>query len=125
MKSLKLQINKATVRDNPPLRSPRGGTICITPPIGEDFWMARVPLGQGQAVVCFPKFLTIGIGFQKETDWNTNLPYTSSAGEIYDHIKHNKGPRCKATRADCLFAIEMLQEFAAQRVGRPAPERPE
>ena len=80
----------------------------ITPPIDEDFWMMRVKLSEKQAIVCFPKFGTIGIGFQKEEDWNTNLPHTCNAREIFDHISHNKADD-SISDEDCINAIQMLQ----------------
>ena len=86
-----------------------GRAVMVTPPVDEDFWLARVPVSRDQAIVCFPKFGTIGIGFQRETDWNTNLPYTCKAQEILNHIKHNKG--CNARDAKCLLAIQMLQRW--------------
>lgn len=86
------------------------GNIMITPAIGPDYWSMRVPLTDKQAVVCFPKFGTIGIGFQRENDdWNTNLPYTMPAEEIYNYIACNKGDDT-ITAADCIAAIRMLQD---------------
>lgn len=85
-----------------------GNGIMITPPIDEDFWMMRVTLSENQAIVCFPKFSTIGIGFQHEADWNTNLPYTCDAQKIFDHISHNKGDQ-SIKDGDCVKAIEMIQ----------------
>jgi hypothetical protein len=68
-----------------------GGQVLLTPPIGCDYWAYRVIVGEGQAVVGFPKFGTIGIGFAVEEDWNTNLPYTCKTEAIFGHIAHNKG----------------------------------
>ena len=85
--------------------------ILLTPALDEDYWRYRVRLSESQAVLGFPKFLTIGIGFAQEEDWNTNLPYTCDAEEIYDHIAHNKGDD-SITREDCLTAIRMIQEAA-------------
>jgi hypothetical protein len=85
-----------------------GNGILITPPINKDFWMMRVPLNERQAIVCFPKFSTICIGFQHEEDWNTNLPYTCAAQQIFDHIAHNKGDD-SIKDEDCVKAIEMIQ----------------
>jgi hypothetical protein len=65
-------------------------------------------VGGDQAVVAFPKFGLIAIGFQREKDWNTNLPSSLSAEEIYNHIKHNKTDTPK--EEDCLGAIRMIQE---------------
>lgn len=83
-------------------------TLLITPPINEDYWIARVVVSKKNAIVAFPKFSTFGIGFQHEVGWNANLPFTSRAGEIYEHIKHNSGGR--VDRELCIKAIEMLQE---------------
>ena len=89
--------------------------ILITPPIDEDFWMMRVPLSEQQSIVCFPKFSTIGIGFQHEEDWNTNLPYTCEAREIFEHIAHNKGDD-SIQDEDCLKAIILLQNSIRELV---------
>lgn len=88
-----------------------GAGIMLTPMIDEDYWAYRVRLSETQAIVGFPKFMTIGIGFAVEEDWNTNLPYICSAQEIYDHVKHNKGDD-SISREDCIKAIEMIQEAA-------------
>lgn len=89
----------------------RGHTFLITPPLDEDYYLARVKLGNN-AIQCFPKFTTIGIGFAREEDWNTNLPYTSSAETIWEHIKHNKGDK-SVTKKQGIEAIRLLQEYAA------------
>ena len=89
-----------------------GGGIAITPPIDEDYWAYRVRLSETQAIVGFPKFFTVGIGFAHEEDWNTNLPYTCDATEIYEHIAHNKGDD-SISREDCIAAIRLVQEAAA------------
>jgi len=101
---LKVEVNANQVRDPKPL----GNSVLITPPIGEDYWLLRVPVSKNQAVVCFPKFGTIGVGFQKETDWNTNLPYSCEAIEIFNHIAHNKGTG-NIPDSRCLEAIKLLQ----------------
>lgn len=88
---------------------PSGGAVMWTPGIGEDYWVYRVKLSDTQAIVGFPKFNTVGIGFAVEDeDWNSNLPYTCSAEHIYDHIAENKGDE-SITREDCLEAIRMVQ----------------
>jgi hypothetical protein len=93
-----------------------GGGIMMTPPIAEDYWYFRVKLGRrGQAILGFPKFGTVGIGFAEEVDWNTNLPFLSSAQRIYKHIHHNKGRGIR--HVDCLAAIEMVREAARQFKG--------
>jgi hypothetical protein len=90
--------------------------ISFTPKLGDDYWTYRVWVSEDQAVLGFPKFFTIGIGFMVEDDdWNTNLPYTSDAEVIYKHIKGNKGPT--ARKKDCLKAIEMIQEAATKDKG--------
>jgi len=72
------------VRSNKPLAEPilAGGAIMMTPPINDEWWLFRVKLSDEQAVVGFPKFGTIGIGFAKEDDWNTNLPYTCDTDTV-------------------------------------------
>ncbi len=87
--------------------------ILITPAIDDDYWLFRVPLSAKQAIVCFPKFMTVGIGFQHETDWNTNLPYTCAAREIFEHIKDNRGDD-SIPDAECIAAIEALQGVIKQ-----------
>lgn len=113
-----IQINSSFV-DKQPSFKVGTGSFMLTPPIDGDYWFMRVPLTEKQAIVCFPKFTTFGIGFQVEEDWNTNLPYTCPAEEIFDHISHNKGDD---NIADCqiIEAIRLLQqaiqEFKAQSV---------
>ena len=85
----------------------------MTPPIDEDYWLYRVTLTRRQAVVGFPKFGTIGIGFAAEEDWNTNLPYTIEADQIWQHIAHNKGDD-SISDDDCLAAIRMIQDAAGR-----------
>lgn len=93
--------------------------LLMSPPLGEDYWLYRVRLSDRQAIVGFPKFLTIGIGFAVEEDWNTNLPYRMPAEEIFDHIKHNKG-NDDISDADCIAAIRLIQDAAtADRAVRP------
>lgn len=88
---------------------PKGIKGMVTPNITEDYWMMRVPVSRKQAVVCFEKFGTIGIGFQVEdADWNTNDSWIFDAEEIYDHIKVNKGQK-HITRQKCVSAIKLLQ----------------
>ena len=94
-----------------------GGGLMMTPAVGdESFWLFRVKLSDTQAIVGFPKFTTIGIGFAKEEDWNTNLPFRCSAKEIFDHIGHNKGDDSIAD-ARCIEAIEMVRVAAAKLKG--------
>lgn len=88
------------------------GRFALTPALGEDYWTFRVKLSSAQAIVGFPKFGTIGIGFAVEdADWNTNLPYTCGAQQIYAHIKNNRGDD-QISDAACLEAIAMVQAAA-------------
>lgn len=93
------------------------GNVAMTPRIEESYWAYRVRVSDTQAVVGFPKFFTVGIGFAVEEDWNTNLPYTCEAREIFDHISHNKGDDAIAD-ADCIAAIEMIQAAVRQAVAQ-------
>ena len=88
-----------------------GGVAMMTPAIDEDYWSYRVIVGEHQAVVGFPKFTTIGIGFAVEEDWNTNLPYTCSTEAIWEHIRDNKGDAAIPDEW-CVEAIRMVQEAA-------------
>ena len=101
-----------TVEVNPHFRPPQSefGDVAITPPIDQDFFIARVVLYQDQAICIFPKFFTIGCGFAKEEDWNTNLPIRCDAEEIYAHIEHNKFTTRSA-------ASNALKQFACFRIG--------
>lgn len=86
-----------------------GVKVMITPPINEEYWLFRVKLTKKQGIVAFPKFGTYGIGFQvEEKDWNTNLPYQSSAEDIYNHISVNKGDE-NISELSCILAIKLLQ----------------
>ena len=86
-----------------------GGMIAATPILSDDYWNYRVVLSNSQALIGFEKFGTIGIGFAIEEDWNTNLPYTSDAKRIFDHIKHNKHDPSIPDN-DVIKAIKMIQE---------------
>ncbi len=95
--------------------------IMMTPPISGDYWLLRVPLSANQAIVAFPKFMTIGIGFQQEEDWNTNLPYMIPAEQIFDHINHNKSDDT-IHDADCIAAIRLIQEAIQEAVNHVLPK---
>jgi hypothetical protein len=92
--------------------------VMMTPPIDEDYWYFRVRLNDsGQAIVGFPKFSGIGIGFAQEgEDWNCNLPFVCSAAKIYRHIAHNKGSIAIRSQ-DCIEAIELIREAARRFKG--------
>jgi hypothetical protein len=88
------------------------GPVLITPAVDESYWAYRVKLSDRQAVVGFPKFLTIGIGFAVEDeDWNTNLPYTCDTDQILEHILVNKGDDA-ISNDDVRAAIVMVQDAA-------------
>lgn len=98
------------------------GPVSISPPVTEDYWSYRVVLSDRQAVVGFPKYLTVGIGFAIEEDWNTNLPYrTMSAETIFNHIKHNKADH-RIPDALVVKAIQMIREAAAEDLGTELEE---
>lgn len=96
--------------ETPVIETPKGG-IAMTPPIDEDYWSYRVMVSETQAIVGFPKFFTIGIGFAVEEDWNTNLPYTCDTEQIWNHIAHNKGDDSIPDEL-CVEAIKLIQQAA-------------
>lgn len=97
------------------------GPFSLTPAIDEAYWAYRVRLSERQAIVGFPKFGTIGIGFAVEEDRNTNLPYGCSTEEIYEHIAHNKGDEA-ISREVCVKAIDMIRQRVHADRG-PCPTR--
>ena len=111
MTELRIEVNSTFQPASTDFRCP-AGTISITPPLDENYFIARVPLHRDQAIVAFPKFGTIGCGFAQEKDWNTNLPISCGAEKIFNHIKHNKKYRA-IKDTDCIAAIKLLQEWAA------------
>lgn len=102
-----------------PTATPRTGAPREMAREGVQGWVARVVLHKDQAIVCFPKFGTIGCGFAQEEDWNTNLPIRCGAEEIYQHIKHNKKYE-EITDEMCLEAIRALQVAFAPKVVKEA-----
>lgn len=90
-----------------------GGLAMMTPAIDEDYWAYRVRLSDKQAIVGFPKFMTIGIGFAVEEDWNTNFPYTVDTEETFQHIKRNKGDEA-ISDDDVRAAIALVQQAARE-----------
>lgn len=112
---LEIQLNPALKPANDTIVDPvtHAPVAMVTPPINEDYWLLRVPLTVKQAIVGFPKFGTIGIGYQVEAkDWNTNLPWSSNSGDIAHHIRRNKGSRAIAN-ATVVEAICLIQETIA------------
>ena len=85
-----------------------GVVVMMTPAINEDYWIMRVKVFRNQAIVAFPKFGLIGVGFAQESDWNTNLPYQTPAERLYQHIEVNKKYKT-LTKERCIEAIKMLQ----------------
>ena len=108
--NLELECNNAGMSDAPIFKS-GNSIVMVTPAIGEDYWLFRVKLSDTQAILGFPKFTTIGIGFAQEEDWNTNLPYTADTDKILDHIIHNKGDENIPDDA-VREAIQMVQAAA-------------
>jgi hypothetical protein len=108
---MELQINASC--EDPTVSNLAGTGVIITPPINENYWLFRVPVSDKQAIVGFPKFNTIGIGFQFEDDWNTNLPYSCGAQEIFDHISHNKGDDSISDQS-CVEAIQLVKDAATK-----------
>jgi len=109
---LELQVNNKAIETGF-VETINGHRVLLTPPIGEGYYLMRVPVSEGQAVVCFPKFGIIGIGFEKEEDWNTNLPHSFDAEQILKHIRHNKGDDSIPDER-CLEAIRLLQQAIAK-----------
>lgn len=113
-KPLELEINKALAKD----ATNWGGGVYVMCEAVLENWIARVRLTDEQAIVAFPKFGTVGIGFQVEkANWNTNLPAAMDVEVIYKHIACNKGDRV-ITKAACLEAIRLLQPYAASWLGK-------
>lgn len=115
------QIGRLQIKETPDTTavfgSDAGAVAMVAPVIDEDYWVFRVEVSESQAVVGFPKFGTIGIGFQvEEDDWNTNLPYTSSAEEILAYIGDNKGDSSISDES-CLEAIRLIQAAASKYLG--------
>ncbi|MCX6304396.1 MAG: hypothetical protein NT040_05475 [Bacteroidetes bacterium] len=82
--------------------------VMFTPSVGKDYWLFRVKLFKDQAIIGFPKFSTIGIGFAiEDADSNTNLPYSLFPEQIYSHIKANK-KYDEITKEDCIQAIALV-----------------
>ena len=115
-KKLTLEFNNEFKKDNDTFKLGKA-VVMVTPSVGEDYWMFRVKLSEKQSIIGFPKFTTIGIGFAKEIDWNTNLPYSCDAEAIYKHIRFNKGQK-HIKPADCIRAIKMIQEAAKEYKGK-------
>lgn len=117
---LNLRLERSSQRDETPVfTTPSGGGVMLSPALGEDYWLYRVCITEGQAVVGFPKSGVIGVGFAVEEDWNTNLPSSCTTDEIVDHIFHNAGDE-SITRDDVFKAVHLIQAAVIedQGVGR-------
>lgn len=111
METLTLEVNQEFVAANTTFSVPGVASLVVTPPLDEDYWLFRVKLHNDQAMLGFPKFGVIGVGFAQEEDWNTNLPSGCDADKIYKHIKHNK-KYDEITDEMCLEAIKLIQDAA-------------
>jgi len=112
---MKTEVNSNFVEDSQ-VKSLAIKGILITPPIGEDYWLYKVQLTKDQAVIGFPKFGVIGIGFLVEKgSWNTNLPSNCDAETIYNHIKCNKG-NTNIKKQDCIKAIKLIQNTIRENI---------
>ena len=110
---LQLQVNSDDIKD-PCVFKAGPNILMVTPPVGdEDYWLFKVMVSDTQSIVGFPKFMQVGIGFQQEEDWNSNLPSTSEAEDIFNHISDNKGDDSIPDER-CIRAIEMIKAAAAK-----------
>lgn len=90
-------------------KQPAAPGLLITPDLDENYWSYRVKLTEKQAVVGFPKFGIIGIGYAVEGgDWNRNLPADDPAEKIAECIAVNKGDD-SIDNDTVLRAITMIQ----------------
>lgn len=105
--TLQVEVNKDFVQRNTHVKIGENAVLSSVLP-DENYWLFRVKLHADQSIVAFPKHGMIGIGFAEEEDWNTNLPSTIDAQEIFDHIKHNK-KYSEIPDDDCIKAIQMIQ----------------
>lgn len=113
---MKLILEIKKQQDNTPTyESDKGSTLMFTPEINDEYWAYRVKLYKDQAIVGFPKFCTIGIGFAQEEDWNTNLPYTCEPQKICDHIWHNRLYH-EITKEQVIEAIKLIQNQAMKDI---------
>lgn len=119
-----LQLERRDQADETGVIETEGVTVLFTPPVSEDYWEYRVRVSDGQAVIGFGKFGTIGIGFAVEDgSWNTNLPYQVPAEQIAAHIDINRPKGLR--RAKVIEAIRIIQAAAhADRGTDPADELP-
>ena len=94
MKKLKLELNN-NILDQTRAIIYNSDLFLSSPLVNEDYWLYRVKLVKDQAIVGFPKFGLLGVGFAIEEEyWNTNLPINcievEGVEKIWNHIKCNK-----------------------------------
>jgi hypothetical protein len=112
MKKLVVEYKEGFQPSNDTIKT-NGGIIMFTPDIDKDYYIMKVNLYKDQALVAFPKFGLIGVGFALESDWNTNLPYQTDTERLYNWIKRNKKYRA-ITKQTCLEGLKMLQAACKQ-----------
>ena len=110
---LVLEVNKKFIDGDKNIHKLGNAIVMVTPKLDEDYWQFRVKVDKDQAIVGFPKFSTIGIGFAKEVNWNTNLPYDTDTTHLWNHIKENKYYTSIPDEL-CLEAIKMVQKAAKE-----------
>lgn len=118
-------VRRENVADQTAIAVGGGVSIGIGRAGSEDYWSYRVQLTDAQAIIGFPKFGTIGIGFLVEDDWNSNLPYGTAPANIADHIGHNRlaGGDEAIPRDHAVAAITLIREAAGEDRGKPACRR--
>jgi hypothetical protein len=109
---LKVEINAQFAQRNNIVPIAGNGTMITPLMIDETYWLFRVKLYRDQAIVGFPKYETVAIGFAQEEVWNTNFPYIYDTLKIYEHIKVNKKYDV-ITDVQCLEAIRRIQQTIA------------
>lgn len=124
--NLQLECNPNVVDSTQIFKGSGPGVVMMTPSdIGkEDYWAFRVKVGEGQSVISFPKFCTLGVGFaQEKDDWNTNLPCTVDEKELFEHIRCNKGSDLIPDER-CLAAIRMVCEASRKALEKAKTKVP-
>jgi len=112
-----LTLERRNQQDKTITVSSGDAAVLLAPVLGDDYWTYRVCLTEANAVVGFPKFGTIGIGFAVEEDRNTNLPYLRcSTEEIVEHIWRNRGDE-RITKEMVTQAVDMIRAAAAADLG--------
>jgi hypothetical protein len=123
MKKLVVEYKEGFQPSNDTIKT-NGGIIMFTPSINSEYYIMRVVLYKDQALVAFPKFGLIGVGFAiEEGSWNTNLPYEVPAERLYKHIRCNKKYRA-ITKQTCLEGLKLLQEACKQYEKDKAEKEP-